>query len=287
MDDVEDLFKVNVVDIAVENAGFIGDTFLATTIFFLFVSFLITLVRTVLRNFNLQFFKSHEGFKVTSGLFTRQETALRKEKIQIIQWTNNPIRKLFKIFTLDIKQAVAGVVANRKQKAEIPGCYQHQVDDVLNSCFPDYQEDNFKEHSIHFSFVIRRFLYLGLLPPIGLFIAYYFTLAIQFLIAGIGFPLFIFFIFWLYHKKYKIYIGEEYIKIKKGIFGTAHVVFPYYKVQAVEIEQSIYQRRKGLGNVGIHTANGTISIPYFDLEKSRMLKNYVLYKVENSDRAWM
>jgi len=248
---------------------------------------MITLVRTVLKNFNLQFFKSHEGFKVTSGLFTRQEIALRKEKIQIIQWTNNPIRKLFKIFTLDIKQAVAGVVMSRKQKAEIPGCYQHQVDEVLNSCFPDLKEDQFKEHAIHFSFVIRRFLYLGLIPPIPFLIAYYFSLKIQLLVMGLGFPLLVFLLLWVYHKKYSIYIGEEYINIRKGVFGTSHVVFPYYKVQAVEIMQTIYQRRKGLGNLGIHTANGTVSIPYFDIEKSRALKNYILYKVEENDKAWM
>lgn len=287
MDDVEDLFKINVVDMAVENVDFIGNTFIATILFFLFVSFMITLVRTVLKNFNLRFFKSHEGFKVTSGLFTRQEIALRKEKIQIIQWTNNPIRKLFKIFTLDIKQAVAGVVMNRKQKAEIPGCYQNQVDQVLNSCFPDLKEDRFKEHRIEFAFVIRRFLFIGLIPPVIFLVSYYFTLQIQLLVIGIAFPFVVFMLLWVYHKKYRIYIGEDYIKIKKGIFGTSNVVFPYYKVQAVEIMQTIYQRKKGLGNLGIHTANGTISVPYFEITKARALKNYILYKVEKNNQAWM
>lgn len=287
MDNVEDIFKINFVDLIFDNINFISDTFLAPLIFLLIVSFFITLVRTVLRNFNLRFYKSHEGFKVNSGLFTRHEVSLRREKVQIIQWTTNPLRKLFKIFTLDIKQAVAGVVANRKQKAEVPGCYQHQVDTVLDSCFPNLQEDDFKEHSIDFSFVFRRFLYLGLIPALIFIPLYFFFWKINFLIAGIGLPAVAFFFLWLYHKKYKVAIGEEYIKITKGMIGTSNAVLPYYKVQAIEIVQTIYQRRKGLANVAIHTANGTLNIPYFDLEKANALRNYVLYKVESSDKAWM
>jgi putative membrane protein len=287
MDNVEDIFKINFVDLLFDNLNFVSDTFLAPLIFLLIVSFVITLVRTVLRNFNLRFYQSQEGFKVNSGLFTRHEVSLRREKVQIIQWTTNPLRRLFKIFTLDIKQAVAGVVANRKQKAEVPGCYQHQVDTVLNSCFPDLNEDNFKEHRIDFSFVIRSFLYLGLIPMLILLPIYFFIWKINFLIAGIGLPALAIFFLWLYRKKYKVFIGEEYIKITKGMIGTSNAVLPYYKVQAIEIVQTIYQRRKGLGNVSIHTANGTLSIPYFDLEKAQALRNYVLYKVESSDKAWM
>ena len=287
MDNVEDIFKVNFMDLIFDNLNFISDTFLAPLIFLLIVSFFITLGRTVLRHFNLRFYQSQEGFKVNSGLLTRHEVSLRREKVQIIQWTTNPLRRLFKIFTLDIKQAVAGVVANRNQKAEVPGCYQHQVDTVLDSCFPDLKEDNFKEHSIDFSYVVRSFLYLGLIPMLAFMSIYFFSWKINFLIAGIGFPALVLFFLWLYHRKYKVAIGEEYIKITKGTIGTSNAVLPYYKVQAIEIVQTIYQRRKGLANVSIHTANGTLSIPYFDLAKAQALRNYVLYKVESSDEAWM
>lgn len=287
MDNIEDVFKVNFFDLFLDNLEFIGSSFIIPILAFLIISFLITLVRTVLQNFNLRFYKSHEGFKVNSGLFTRHEVSLRKEKVQIIQWTDNPIRKLFKIFTLDIKQAVAGVIANRKQKAEVPGCYQHQVDMVLDSCFPELKEEHFTEHQIDFSFAIRRFLYFGLIPMIISLTLYFFLWKINFLVFGIAFPIVIFLFLWLYHRKYRVYVGSDFIKIRKGIFGTSNSVLPLYKVQAIESVQTIYQRRKGLANVQIHTANGTLSIPYFDLEKTRALKNYVMYKVESSDKTWM
>ncbi len=284
---LEDIFKINFFDLFVENADFIGNTYIFPLVFFLIISFFITLVRTILKHFDLRFYKSHEGFKVTSGLFTRQEVALRREKVQIIQWTDNPIRRIFKIFTLDIKQAVSGIVRNNKQKAEVPGCYQHQVDEVLKSCFPDLADEDFSEHRIHSAFVIRRFIYFGLIP-LALFLTLYFILEkINFLVIAIAFPVFALLLLLLFHKKYRVYVGTQFIKIKKGFFGTSRAVFPLYKIQAVEIEQSIYQRRKDLANVSIHTANGTLTIPYFPLEKALELKNYALYKVESENRPWM
>ena len=80
MDNVEDIFKVNFVDLLFDNLNFISDTFLAPLLFLLIVSFFITLVRTVLGNFNLRFYQSHEGFKVNSGLFYSTRSFIEKGK---------------------------------------------------------------------------------------------------------------------------------------------------------------------------------------------------------------
>ena len=51
---------------------------------FLFISFLITLIRTVFRFYDLRFIETTRGFKLISGLITRKEKSAQRDKIQII-----------------------------------------------------------------------------------------------------------------------------------------------------------------------------------------------------------
>ncbi len=291
MSQIEDALDLDVVDIATENVEKVGSgffpAFILVFIFFLFISFFVTLIRTVLKHFNLKFFKSKEGYKLTSGLITRQEVALRKEKVQIIKWSDNPIRRLFKIFTLEIKQAAAGVGRRRGQSVEVPGCYKNQVDEVVQSCFPEILNDSFKEHELHYAYVIRRFIYQGLLPAAIMAVIYAISYKMNFLILAIVIPFLSFALLTVYYRKYRWMVGEEFLKIKKGIFSISYSLLPYYKIQAVEIIQTIYQRRKGLANLQIFTAGGSVTIPYIELEKSETLRNYILFKVESSKRTWM
>lgn len=287
MDDIQGVFRVDVLDEASHYAGDWVKSTLGLLLFLLLVAFMATMVRTVLQYFDLRFYKSHEGFRVTAGLFNKQETALRREKVQIIKWSDNPIRRLLGIFTLDIKQAVPVVVAQGKQKAEIPGCYPHQVEEVLRSCFPGFHEETVTGHRIHPAFAIRRFIYIGLLPTLAWIAFYYATQATGFLVASIAYPLLVAGLLYLYYWKFRLYVGHRYIRIKSGLLGTSHTVTPHYKIQAVQIIQTLYQHRKGLANLHIHTANGTLSIPYLNLILAQNLRDYILYQVESSKEGWM
>lgn len=295
MDNIREVLQVDAYDVITQNANFIGDSIFIISIGLLLLAFLVSLVQTVLKYFDLKFYQSHDGFKVISGLLTRQEEALRKEKIQIIEWSDNLVQRWFKIFTLDIKQAISGIEANSqsKEKADIPGCSREQIDMVLHTCFKDYNTDEFTSHTISFKYVTRMWLYVGVLPMVlllGIYLGIGFlneNWVYQLLIGGGLVPVLSFLFLYFYHKKFRLYAGHEYIHIRKGIIGTRHIVLPIYKVQAVELEQSIYQRRKNLATLSIHSANGSLTIPYFNLEKARMLQNYVLYKVETSERSWM
>ncbi|MGB3080870.1 MAG: PH domain-containing protein, partial [Saprospiraceae bacterium] len=53
---------------------------------FIGISFLITLVRTVLRYYGLKFWRVGQNFKVVSGLIIRNEKTIQKSKIQLIRW---------------------------------------------------------------------------------------------------------------------------------------------------------------------------------------------------------
>ncbi|MEO0471369.1 MAG: PH domain-containing protein, partial [Bacteroidota bacterium] len=68
-------------------------------ILFLLISFLASLVRTVLDYFDLQLRYNEKGFKLIAGLLNRQEQSASHNKIQFIRWDTDPLKKLFDLHT--------------------------------------------------------------------------------------------------------------------------------------------------------------------------------------------
>jgi putative membrane protein len=57
-------------------------------------------------------------------------------------------------------------------------------------------------------------------------------------------------------------------------------------VQRVTVTQSRYQRRKKLASLRMYMASGTVNIPYIDHQQAQQLRDYILYRVETSQKAW-
>lgn len=263
-----------------------SDTFFMIAIpVLLILTFVLSLGSTIFKYYNLQFIRTSNGFKVIAGLFNRQERSANMDKIQIIKWGNNPIKMLFKMFNLRLAQASSTVV-NSKQSIYVPGCYASQLEEVKVTYFPDIQHQNFLSHRISRVVIMRRVLYLGMLPALPL------TL---FNVWGNGWTglwpiLWVLVVYWAsrrYYQKWRYWVSEDGLQITHGIIGTSNALLKWYKVQAIQIRQSIYQRRKGLANIYFYTAAGRINIPYIELEKAQILQDYVLYKVESNQKRWM
>jgi putative membrane protein len=73
---------------------------------------------------------------------------------------------------------------------------------------------------------------------------------------------------------------------RSGLLGFRTVGLLFRKVQRVTITQSRYQRRKNLASLRLNMASGTVRVPYIDLDTATQLRDYILYKVESSQRAW-
>jgi putative membrane protein len=76
---------------------------------------------------------------------------------------------------------------------------------------------------------------------------------------------------WLYQRKFKAWNLNESLFLRKGILGEEFVLINWYKLQTVVIQQSIYQRKKGLATVVINSASGALKLPYIPLKKASNL----------------
>ncbi|MEM6967203.1 MAG: PH domain-containing protein, partial [Bacteroidota bacterium] len=270
--------------------GWGSNTFLAAIVtilpLFIIVSFLISLVRTVIRFYELKFFKTALGFKVISGLFTRNEQSAHMQKIQLIKWTTNPIKKYFELFDISLRQAASTAIV-RKQSIYVPGCYEEQLDAVRGAYFPEEKYLNFEEHVIHPLVIYRRVLYIGLLPAGFLALNFWWRGAGDDAWWSLAWVAIVLLFSWIYQRNFRYYVSDEGIRISTAIIGKTVTLLKWFKIQGVEIQQGIYQRRKDLCNLVFHTAAGTVKIPYIELGKAKRIQDFVLYKIESSEESWM
>ncbi len=77
-------------------------------------------------------------------------------------------------------------------------------------------------------------------------------------LCALGLAVIIFFIAllatWLHYKNLKFCLGEDSLKIKRGIFDKEEVAIPYRQIQDVDIERNVSYRMFGVSRLVILTA---------------------------------
>ncbi len=247
-------------------------------------AFFLSLFNTVLRYYDLRVLSSSGGYTITSGLVTKTEQSAQHQKIQLLEWRNNPIKRFFGISTLYLKQA-ASATLKKKSTLVVPGCYLPQIEAVRNSYFVDFNKEDFKEYTISPLVIGRIVLYLGVLPSLILGGLYFMKTWWAFLYLG-WIPI-VWFLANLYYEKWRYAISPKGVYLTKGFLGQRAAILRWYKVQSVKLKQSPFQRRKNLATLEFSTAGGNLTIPYIQLAHAKVLKNYVLYAVERSKEDWM
>ena len=92
-----------------------------------------SVVTTVLRHYNLHFWRSGKKFQVVQGLLTRQEFAALDKKIQILNWGQNPFERMVGFYNIIFRQAKSGDEGKQASRFKIPGCVEDDIHFVQKS----------------------------------------------------------------------------------------------------------------------------------------------------------
>ncbi len=280
-------------EVAEENLLKLGAIFMAILIVFVLVFFVIvSIVITVLRFFDLKFLRIKNGFKLEHGLFNRNEISVMDNKMQTLKWSDNLLRKVLKLFTVQINLASSAAV-QKKTAIIIPGAKKSDINNIKSYYFPENYA-NIKEFHKSDKYYLRRrvmiilsifLIFCGILVGLDHYNDLESLSGSIFLLALI-FGYFVVTSF-LKYSKLKYSINEEIIQINSGIFGNRYAVYPIYKLQGVSIRQSPAQLRKGLANLLIYSSSGVDRIRYIDREKAQQLRDFILFQIENTQKQWM
>lgn len=253
------------------------------------IALLSSFVRVFLLHFNLTTYLKKDAFEINQGLFTKKSIVLKKSKVQNITISTNPLKRIIGISFITFKQAISGKLNNKKKDKliRIVGCRKDQVETVKTSLFnPDEVENEvqkipdsyYKRRIFIFSFLFLLIAYLGVFFIFEHYEVFYTALLVI--------PLMIF----LIQKKVKkrfYKISDAMLMVGKGLLETHHTYLEIFKVQNIQMQQTIFQKRNNVADLVLQTASGKIKIPCLPFTDAIEIYNHTLYKVETSQKEWM
>lgn len=268
-------------EIISQTAYMAGALFLGIAI----ISVLFSFARTLTKFFGFTLTGTSKNWKITFGLFNRQQKVIPLHKIQILSWRATWLRRKFDYWIMRV-QAVGHNEKNRKQHVQIPVLAFPRVLKLADS----YQEftgiDSGKGYKIEPEYWKRKSLMIGLPVSLIPMIAFWYWIgwwALAFVV------LFAYMTGYFYktYQNFRWQTPEAGIQLVSGAWGRKYTLLNWKKVQQVHIHQSPYQRTHQLANVVFLTAGGKVSLPYLTLAIATKLADYVLYDVESKDENWM
>ena len=207
-------------------------------------------------------------------------------KIQVISWHQNPLRQLLRFETLKIKQATSGEKVKKKQAIEIPACRLSHQQRIKNAIFGESEPEFSKEYKSHWIYFVRKFLFVSLvfvLPTV-----FYWWQNPEYQIVLLVYEVFFVIIFFLAYKRRGFRISESQLEITKGHISKTIYQLQNYKIQSVKFRQNILVKRRGLADVIIYSASGeNLTVPYIPEKLAMNLYNFLLYKIESTEKSWM
>lgn len=252
----------------------------------LVATLLLSLFRTVLKYFNLIFKETSQGYRLVSGLFTRNEKQASLQKIQLVGWHTNPLKKFYGMFQLNLSQAFSSNMI-RKQTMQIPGIYVEQIERVCNSYFPENNTQEYSTHPVSARLMIRTFSFFSIIL-IAFAVITYFQIIVGFSWFVVIFAFIIAIIYTYFSwKKWEVQISPKGLLLRRGFIRTSYLLLRWEKIQGLRSRQSIFQQYRSLSDLHIFTAAGVVKIPYLEEQLIEDLRDYLLYYVESDDTSWM
>ena len=259
----------------------------ALLVFLTITAFITSFVRIFLVHFNLSAYLKKDAFEINQGLFTKKSIILKKQKIQNITVSTNPLKRLIGISYITFKQAVSGKINHKNEKViKIVGCKKNQVDDVKTNLyqFKDieaqdkmYPDTYYKNRVYLFNLLFLVIIYVS----IYIFTEPFFLYSLVLILPIYGF---------LIQKKIKkrfYKLNDEMIVVGNGMIETHHTYLELFKVQNIKLKQTFFQQRSNVTDLILQTASGKITVPCLSYSKAIEMYNYILYKVETSHKSWM
>lgn len=253
----------------------------------LILGFVITILTTVFKYFDLKINKNQQNYEVEYGLFKRVNKVIKKTKTQIFEIRSNPIKDLFKIKSVSVSQASSNQLSE-KQKINLVGLSSKNLGILFQSLFQvelsQLRFDLFRSQKrLFFRYFYRNFAFVFILSVLAYF--YYFNwlsiVGLVLLFTGLVY------LSLLKVRKSNIGINSQFISIRKGSIDTKFKIIELHKLQSVKLSRNIFQQYNGHADLVLETASGTLSIEYMKLEEGIQLLNYLIFKIESTQKGWI
>ena len=109
----------------------------------LIISVIISFTRIILKHFNLTVYYKNEILEIVQGLLTKKHQVLKKNKVQSIIISTNPLKKLLNISSVYFKQIANSKKANKKSlPTRIIGCQPNHINTIKDFLYSNLDLSN-------------------------------------------------------------------------------------------------------------------------------------------------
>lgn len=248
------------------------------------ISFLFSIVKTFIINFNLEVVEHQKTIEINKGLFNKVSLSLTPSRIQNLVITTNRMKQYFGLHTIAVKQAMVNV--KQQKNFNVVALEKEQLDYLVNKLLSNYTENQgeiAKPRPYYMRISALEMLFFGGIIN-GLSLAIF---GIEMLWINAAFiPLAALYIYFAYKKAY-YRISENFVTIGSGVIDTTTNILEIHKIQGVKLKQTIFQRPRDITSLVISTASKSVTIPYISKQEALTIYNFLLFKVESQDRDWM
>ncbi len=261
-------------------------------IFMLFVvlilSVLVTVGETILKHFDLKIQQTPQQLAVEMGLKTNTKVAFQPRRLQLLKITTNPIQKRLHLYEAQFSLASS---QNHTDKSLIvvPGLTPTIIDRIKTFLYPHEIEGQTTQYKPRKNWP-NRWYYVILTPFLIFwgFEMFLFQYAYWQLALGGSFCYLLLFMGYAYYfyKTIHMEISPEFLVITRGLWTQKKEIVELYKMEGVTIRQPLWYRQRKIYNLSFHTAGGDVTIRAIPEDFLAHI-NYILYKIESDDKAWM
>lgn len=273
--------------IKVENYDFFSKTIIEVSIVFIFVLptlILFSFVIIILKHYDLTLKFNKNALEIKQGLFTKKHQVLKIEKVQGILISTNPFKQFLGIFSVVLNQVSSD---NAKvSPAKIIGCNKQQTIAIKNTIFENLNFSKSKVYKPHNYFIFQLFLKKFFLI---LIINFFFLFSQNSYLIYLNLVIIPFLMLLIYKnfKKRFFKFNKNVLKVGEGQIATSTIYLEYFKLQNIQLKQTVFQKRKNICNLIIQTASKTIELPCVNIYEAQNIYNYFILKTETSNKPWM
>ncbi|MDX1602104.1 MAG: PH domain-containing protein, partial [Salinimicrobium sediminis] len=213
---------------------------------------------------------------------------LKASRIQLLQVLTNPIQKKMDLFQVKISLASSENDLEKNQ-IKVVGLPPHVVEQVKEYFYHSEIRENFRIKPS--KYLLFKKISRGLIPLviISAFLFFYVQLVSLSWFLGIASVYIVLLSVYnfFYFKNLQLGISEEFLLRHSGVWIQKEEYLEVFRLQAVSVSQPLWYKKRGLVNLTFHSAGGDIGFPMVKKEEVQPILNYLLYKIEVTEKAWM
>lgn len=285
--DIEEIFELFGLKATFDDYTNLEQLGFSVIIVLALIAFLVAILYSVIsifvKNYNLKVLFAGQKIDIFKGLFNKIHYSLQINKVQSFHIETNFIKKRLNFSNVVVKQAMSNQLS--KKNIQIVGVGKLEVQQLQDLIYKSYLATGLKQIKPNSYFLFRSVLFTVCFVFV-LNSALYFLVKFKFIhINWVIIPVLLFLNFISYRKRW-FSVSNNHILSEKGSISTITDIVETYKIQAVNISQTFGQKRKSIANINIFVASTKVTLPCIDYTKAMQLYNYLLFKVESTNKNW-